>query len=40
MINVNFRVTGMYVGNVPAKEGHIRVQVNEMPTVLDIMRAV
>lgn len=40
MINVKFRVTGMYVGSTPKESREIRVEVNNTPTVLDIMRAV
>ena len=40
MINVKFRVTGMYVGSTPKENREIIVSVDENPTVLDIMRAV
>ena len=45
MINVNFRVTGMYLGasdNISPKnkERFLTVEVKENPTVLDIMKAV
>ena len=40
MINVNFRVIGMYVGSTPRESREIIVSVDENPTVVDIMRAV
>ena len=41
MIKVNFRVTGMYVGNSPDSDcGQISVEVDKNPKVCDIMFAV
>lgn len=40
MINVKFRVTGMYVGSTPRDSREISVSVKENPKVVDIMRAV
>ena len=44
MINVNFRVVGIYFGCYPgdadSTTGQITVQVNDNPTVYDVMKAV
>ena len=40
MINVKFRVTGMYVGSTPKENREIIVSVDENPTILDVMNAV
>lgn len=41
MIKVNFRVTGIYVGNTKKGEpGYLSVTVNDNPTVFDIMKTV
>ena len=41
MIEVNFRVTGIYVGNTDSsKKGFLTVAVHENPTVFDIMKTV
>lgn len=41
MIKVNFRVTGIYVGNTnKGQPGYLTVEVNENPTVFDIMKTV
>lgn len=39
MIKVNFRVTGMYLGNSPRQEGFLTIEVKPKPTVYDIMKA-
>jgi hypothetical protein len=41
MITVNFRVTGIYVGNTKKGEpGFLSVDVHDNPTVFDVMKAV